>query len=92
LGLLAAIRLIFAQHGVQRLFSSALVDALRLLPERPWSGANNGDKHITAARLARRLSAFNVHSQTIRIGQLRAKGYDLADFALAFARFLLAPQ
>src|SRR6267378_1768532 len=44
LGLLADVRLIFTQHGVQRLFSSALVDALRVLPERPWSGANNGDK------------------------------------------------
>jgi len=92
LGLLADIRLIFTQQGVQRLFSSALVDALRVLPELPWSGSNNGDKHISVARLARRLSAFGIRSQTIRIGLLRAKGYTLANFVQAFARFLLAPQ
>jgi len=89
--LLADIRDIFAQHGGQRLFSSTLVDSLRALQNRRWSGANNGDKPITLARLARRLSAFNIRSQTIRIGPLRAKGYDLADFAQPFSRFLVAP-
>jgi len=89
--LLRDIREIFARHATQRLFSTTLVDSLRALPERPWSGANNGDKPITVARLGRRLGVFGIRSQTIRIGHLRAKGYDLADFAQDFARFPAAP-
>ena len=100
--LLSDIREIFAHHAAQRLFSTTLIHFLRALPDRPWtvrapssSSIQNPDESIfqlTPARLGRRLGVLGIRSHTIRIGHLRAKGYDLADFAQAFARFPAAPQ
>ena len=78
--LLFDIRLIFEQSAADRLFSSTLVERLSLLPDRPWSAVNNGNKPLTVNRLARRLAALGIHTNTIRIGPLRAKGYLLSDF------------
>ena len=80
LTLLDDIRGIFAVRATDRLFSSSLVRALRALPNRPWSGMNNGDKPITETRLARYLSTLGIHSQIIRVGAERARGYKLAAF------------
>ena len=43
---------------------------------------------LTTAWLGHRLRSFGVNSRTLRIGKTRAKGYELADFSEAFARFL----
>jgi len=85
------IRLIFAQSGSTRLFSSSIVEALRALSDRPWSEppALNGQSiKLTEARLARELLALKVRSRRIRIAGKQARGYDLADFAQLFTRFL----
>ncbi len=44
-----------------------------------------------ASRLALLLLPFGIRPRTMRIGTLRLKGYDLADFAEAFARFVKDP-
>ena len=90
--LLADIRDIFAQAGVTRMFSQALIATLRLVPARPWSDPSlhqsiNPTIPLTAARLARHLAAFGVHPKLFRIGHGRGKGYSVADFAQPFERF-----
>jgi hypothetical protein len=85
---LADIRSIFAASGAQRLFSSALVDELAALPERPWSWGSDNTKQIDQSWLARRLLPLEVRPHNIRIGEERAKGYELTDFAEAFKKFL----
>jgi hypothetical protein len=83
--LLIDIRQVFAQSGAPRMFTYALVNALRTLPGSHWSGEFNGHKPLNEYRLARYLSAFGVRSRNIRIGPVQAKGYELADFATIFA-------
>jgi putative DNA primase/helicase len=86
--LLADIREVFdAKWGTARMFSRDLIDALQQMSERPWPEVNRG-KPITERWLARSLAAFDIHSKTLRIGEERAKGYELADFTEAFERYL----
>ena len=80
LALLADIRLVFTLTGATRLFSTQLAEALRELPDRPWSGSSNGDKPLTAIRLAQLLAALDIQPQRIRIGQTTSRGYLLSDF------------
>lgn len=82
--LLADIRQIFTG---ERMFSSELIDALQQMSERPWAEVNRG-RPITERWLARNLAAFGIHSKTLRIGEDRAKGYELADFSDAFERYV----
>ena len=86
--LLADIRSIFAASGAQRLFSTTLVHSLAALSSR--NGSTNSGNHspLNQTSLACRLRAFNVLSHNVRIGDIQAKGYDLADFAEPFALFL----
>jgi len=57
------------------------------LNQTAWGEAHNC-KPINETWLARRLSAYGINSRTVRIGEHRAKGYELADFMDAFNRFL----
>lgn len=68
----------------ERLFSSTIVEFLLALPSRPWPHANKGNSPINQQWLAHRLLPLGINPQTIRIGDYRAKGYFLADFAEAF--------
>jgi putative DNA primase/helicase len=86
--LLRDIRTIFERSGAQRLFSSALVEGLRAMPEGRWSGGKNGEKPMNEARLARYMSLFGIAPRHIRIGGRQSRGYELADFARAFERVL----
>ena len=88
LTLLADIRSIFAASGAQRLFSTTLVHSLAALPSRTGSTNSGNHSPLNQTSLACRLRAFNVVSHNVRIGDIQAKGYDLADFAEAFALFL----
>ncbi|HWX18341.1 MAG TPA: DUF3631 domain-containing protein [Candidatus Binatia bacterium] len=91
LTLLSDIRQIFAQTGAQRLFSSALVELLNAIPDRPWSTSSTIQhpsslpKPLTVVNLGRRLSTLGIASRNLRIGDEQAKGYDLADLNPAFA-------
>jgi len=57
------------------------------MSDRPWPEAWRG-KPITERWLAQKLADFGIHSKTLRIGEERAKGYELADFKDAFERYL----
>lgn len=70
-----------------RIHSNELVEKLIGLEERPWSEWKHG-KPMTVNSLAKLLSAFNVHSKTIRIYNSRAKGYEAKQFDDAFSRYL----
>jgi len=85
--LLADIQQAFADAKVERMFSKTLIESLCAMTERPWPEAHKG-RPITESWLARRLRLFNITSQTLRIGDDRAKGYKIADFADAFDRYL----
>jgi putative DNA primase/helicase len=75
--LLADIRAIFAGTGADRLFSSALVIALQSIPNRPWaSGLGRGrNEPMNVVHLSRRLAALGIHSKSIRIDGVIARGY-----------------
>jgi putative DNA primase/helicase len=86
--LLGDIRQIFKQNGVDRIRSKELVRELCSVPDSPWTEANRGSKPITERWLANRLRQYGIASQTLRIGERVAKGYALADFKEAFAKYL----
>ena len=88
--LLADIRQVLTETPATRIFSKELVKALCAMSERPWPEANRG-KPISEVWLARRLSSFGINPRTLRIGEDRAKGYEAADFAGAFERYLPPP-
>lgn len=85
--LLADIRIAFSEASATRMFSKELVQSLCRMSDRPWPEAHHG-KPISETWLARRLKSFGVAPHTLRVGEERAKGYELADLAEAFTRFL----
>ena len=82
--LLADIRQIFTSD---RMFSKDMIDALKDMTERPWPEICRG-KPITERWLARNLAPFGIYSKTLRIGDDRAKGYELEGFSNVFERYL----
>ncbi len=85
--LLTDIRAIFAERKLDRLSSADLVMALVAIEGRPWAEWKAG-KPISANGLARMLAPFGVGSATVRIGTGTPKGYLVAQFDDAFARYL----
>ena len=88
--LLADIRRVFNEANAERMLSKTLVDCLCTMSDRPWPEANRGNP-ITPTWMAGRLRGFNVSSKTIRVGDDRANGYELAHFQDAFDRYLPNP-
>jgi hypothetical protein len=88
--LLADIRQTLAEKPATRVFSKSLVDSLCAMTDRPWPEANKG-KAITEAWLARRLHSFGIKPRGHRIGDGRARGYEVADFVEPFQRYLSTP-
>jgi Protein of unknown function (DUF3631) len=87
--LLADIRRVFDENSGEKMFSKTLIESLHAMSDRAWPEAHHG-KPITETWLAKRLRAFGVTSKTVRIGEQRLKGYDVADFTEAFERYLPA--
>ena len=85
--LLADIRGIFAERRTDRLASAELVEALVAVEGRPWAEWKAG-KAITTNGLARLLAPFAIKPSTIRTSGGTPKGYQLAQFEDAFARYL----
>jgi putative DNA primase/helicase len=85
--LLADIRAIFAERGVDRLPSAELAEALVATEGRPWAEWRAG-KPISANGVARLLARFNIVPDTIRVGDRTPKGYQRARFDDAFQRYL----
>ena len=87
--LLADIRQAFDENHTEKMFSKRLVETLCAMSDRQWPEAHRG-KPITETWLAHRLRSFGISSRTLRIGDSRAKGYELADFTETFERYLSA--
>jgi len=71
-----------------RITSATLVAALAQIEERPWAEYGRSQKPITARQVARMLKSFKISSRQIRVGESTCKGYHVADFDDAFARYL----
>ena len=87
ISLLASVRQVVAESGATRLSSKQLLAALVAQPDCP------PDSPLRIPRsahrwLARALRPFGISPRAMRIGNTRAKGYDVADFSYTFAHFL----
>ena len=85
--LLRDIRAVFEGRDVDRISSEDLVSSLVAMEERPWAEMNAG-RPLSKNTLARRLAPFQIHPDSVRFGDATRKGYFLADFVDAFARWL----
>jgi len=86
--LLADIRGVFAETGLDRIASADLVQRLVAMEDRPWLEWRQG-KPITIRQLAKLLSPFGLSPGTIRLdNDTTPKGYHRAAFADVFARYL----
>ena len=83
--LLADIKSIFGDKD--RISSEHLVGELVKMEERPWPEWRRG-KSITARQVARLLKAFDIRPKVVRMGPEVGRGYEVADFADAFSRYL----
>jgi hypothetical protein len=84
--LLADIRAVFLECGIERLSSAELARALGAMKHRPW--ADWKGKTITQAALAGLLKPFGIEPKGVRIGEVTPRGYDRAWFSDAWARYL----
>jgi hypothetical protein len=87
--LLADVRNAFGAD--RRLPTVTLLDRLAALDDAPWADQIDGksDK-ARGSWLARRLRPYGVSSRTLRIGDSTPRGYDAADFADTWRRYLPA--
>ncbi|HZR62653.1 MAG TPA: DUF3631 domain-containing protein, partial [Xanthobacteraceae bacterium] len=85
--LLTDLRAIFAERHLDRLSSVEMVAALIAIEGRPWAEWRGG-KPLSANSLARMLAPFGIAPETIRTTTGTPKGYYLAHFDDAFARYL----
>jgi hypothetical protein len=90
--LLSDIRDMFGEAAQTRLASSALAVALAEIEGRPWAEFGRSRKPISPNQLAQQLRKFAVAPRMMVVcgEEKNRRGYDLADFAEAFERFLPA--
>lgn len=90
--LLAGIQNVFKEKKVSKISTVDLIDALCADEEAAWATYNRG-KPLTPRQLAKQLAAYGISSKTVRLGHANTpKGFDAAQFADAFARYLAAPE
>lgn len=87
--LLADVRVIFDERGVERLASGDLVQALRELPDAPWGDWRG--RGITGHALARMLRGFHIKPDRWRDGSQIVRGYGAKSFRDSWARYLPVP-
>ena len=88
--LLADLRTLFFDLSALRLASADIVKRLGEMEERPWPEWRHG-KPMTQTQLASVLKPFEVIPKVLRMpGGGFARGYQLSDFAEAWARYLPA--
>jgi hypothetical protein len=85
--LLSDIRQIFEAEDTDRMPSAVLAIGLTEIETSPWGEWNQG-KPITPPRLARLLRPFNICPRNIRFADKTLRGYELASFEEAWARYL----
>lgn len=84
--LLADIRTIFEERGVDRISSSDLAGALAAIEESPWGDIRG--KPLAPSGLASRLKPYDVRPRTVRLGDATPKGYLRDQLEDAFQRYL----
>jgi putative DNA primase/helicase len=87
--LLADIKMVYDERGIDRLSSDTLVSALNEMSDHPWCEINHG-KQMTARTLAKLLKPFRIEPRQIRDGQEKSRGYLKEDFEDSWARYLKA--
>jgi putative DNA primase/helicase len=85
--LLADVRTVFMNTGIDKSTTKALLSALGDLEGRPWGEWNRG-RPLTARQLGTLLGRFGIKPGTIRVGDATPKGYVLGDLTDAFGRYL----
>lgn len=85
--LLADLKPIFGAH--EKMTTDAILKKLHAMDEAPWADLRG--KPIDARGLANRLKPYGIASKQIRIGKDSLKGYERADLADAWARYLSLP-
>ena len=87
--LLTDLRPIFGAND--KMTTDAILKALHAMDEAPWADIRG--KPLDARGLANRLKPYGIASKQIRIGDATMKGYECADLADAWMRYLsLSPQ
>ncbi len=95
--LLRAIYEVFEERKVDRIFTRELLAVLVARESEPWGGWWGKDVAVAkdgetprgpAVKLAALLRPFDVRPKDIRIADETGKGYDCADFADAFERYV----
>ncbi len=90
--LLADIQQVFQGRSSSKISTVNLIEALVLDDEKSWATYNRG-KPLSPRQLAQKLAIYGIGSKTVRLSPLLTpKGYDLDQFADAFARYLAAPE
>jgi hypothetical protein len=85
--LLLDIFIVFTEEKSDRLFTRALLARLSRFADRPWAALHKG-KEITDQWLAHQLRPYEIRPKTMRIGEVRAKGYLKEDFMDVFHRYI----
>jgi hypothetical protein len=84
--LLEDLRTVFTEANAEHLFTETVVSSLIGLEESTWADIRG--KALDARSLSRRLARYQVASKTVRIGDRTLKGYDRADLADVWSRYL----
>lgn len=85
--LLADIRAMLREHGLDRISSADLATALGEMLDRPWPEWRAGNP-ITQTQVARLLKPFKIGPRQIRVSHRTLKGYHIDQFTDAFGRYL----
>ncbi len=85
--LLLDIFVLFTVQNTNRLFTRQLLDGLNGFTDRPWFETNKG-RPVTDLWLSRQLRPYGIQPKTIRIGEMRAKGYAKEDFLETCRRYV----
>jgi hypothetical protein len=88
--LLADIQSILARLRADRIKSADLIEELCADAEAAWATFNNG-RPLTPRQLSKLLSVYGISPKTVRQGRETPKGYDVAQFEDAVARYLGDP-
>ena len=85
--LLSDIREIFAAHHEGKMSSADVIETLVKDTEAPWVTWNRG-KPLGARQLAKLLEPYGIKTKNLKFGLHTLKGFELAQFEDAFARYL----
>lgn len=85
--LLAGIREVFVEKGVDRLATAQLLEALRADEEAPWDEWHHG-RGLRPEGLAYLLRPYGIRARQLKVDGVNVRGFELEVFADAFSRYL----